>query len=160
MRPLMRPAAACAVLVLAIAACSPAFWRSENGQVVTTVSVSPDTALRVATTQLEHHGFRVYHLGEGELLTEPRAVPDHARLDGQGDQWMVRVRVEPLSFVRGSRLQVTAYTVPVGTMVRPTSDNQVRENAILVTTVNNPQLYREVEAIAGWINDAAGRRGQ
>ena len=158
MRPLMRPAAACAVLVLAIAACSPAFWRSENGQVVTTVAVPADTALRVATTQLEHHGFRVYHLGEGELVTEPRGVPDHARQDGQGSQWMVRVRVEPLSFVRGARLQVAGYMLPTGAMVRPTSDNQVRENAVLVTTVNNPQLYREVEAIAGWINDATGRR--
>ncbi len=160
MRPLMRPAAACALAIMFVAACSPAFWRSENGHVTTTVGLSADTALRLATTQLEHHGFRVYHLGEGELMTDVRAVPEHARQEGEGAQWVIRVSVEPLSFMRGSRMRVTGYTVPEGSPVRQAGNNQVRENAILVTDVRNPRLYREVEAIAGWISDAAGRQGK
>lgn len=157
---LKRSAIALASLLVLAGACSGAFWRSEDGQVTTTVSLPADSALRVAATQLQHHGFRVYQVGDRELITEPRAVPEHARQSGEGEQWIIRVGVEPLSFVRGSRVRVTGFTVPQETTVRPVSDNQVRENAVLVTGDRNPRLYREVEAVAGWINDAAGRRGE
>lgn len=155
----MRPLAAL-VLVLATA-CSHFLSGADDNRVTTTIGLPADSALRVAATQLQHHGFRVYELGNGVIMTAPQPVPAHATGDqpGSGTQqemWIVRVSAERLSFVRGSRLMVSAYTMPPG--ATQVTDTRLEQNAIPVTLVRNPRLFREVEAVAGWINDAASRR--
>ncbi|HUF26364.1 MAG TPA: hypothetical protein VMM18_05210 [Gemmatimonadaceae bacterium] len=149
----MRPIAALTLML--VSACAPMLWGAHDDNVTTTIGLPADSVLRVATTQLEHHGFLVHDLGGGVLITAPQAVPSHLTEDAS-EQWMLRVQVEPLSFVRGSRVTVRGYTLPPG--VTLASTNQVSRNAIPVTTVRTPRLFREVEAAAGWINDAAARR--
>ena len=155
----MRTFAALALVLTA--ACSSAILSADGRRVTSTIALPVDSVLRVATTQLEHHGFEVHNLGSGILITMPRPVPAHAATPGaatsrESENWVVRVSAEPLSFVRGSRLQVSAYTLPPGATLA--TDEQLQQDAIQVTSVLNPQLFREVEAVAGWINDAAQRR--
>lgn len=154
----MRTFAALALVLSA--ACSSALWRADGSRVTSTVALPVDSVLRVAATQLEHHGFEVHHLGGGVLITMPRPIPNPAATSGsssrEGENWIVRVSAEPLSFVQGSRLQVTAYTLPPGAMLA--TDERLQQDAVQVTTIRNARLFRELEAVAGWINDAAQRR--
>ena len=154
----MRTFAALALVLSA--ACSSALWRADGSRVTSTVALPVDSVLRVAATQLEHHGFEVHNLGGGVLITMPRPVPSHAGTGAadarEAENWIVRVSAEPLSFVRGSRMQVSAYTLPPGATLA--TDEQLQQDAVQVTTVRNARLFREVEAVAGWINDAAQRR--
>ena len=154
----MRTFAALALVLSA--ACSSALWRADGTRVTSTVALPVDSVLRVATTQLQHHGFEVHHLGGGVLITMPRPVPNHAVSESagarEGENWIIRVSAEPLSFVQGSRLQVTGYTLPPGAALA--TDERLQQDAVQVTTVRNSRLFREVEAVAGWINDAAQRR--
>ena len=154
----MRTFAALALVLSA--ACSSALWRADGRRVTSTVPLPVDSVLRVATTQLQHHGFEVHHLGGGVLITMPRPVPSHAvsgsASSGEGENWIVRVSAEPLSFVQGSRMQVTAYTLPPGATLA--TDERLQQDAVQVTTIRNARLFRELEAVAGWINDAAQRR--
>jgi hypothetical protein len=147
---------------LLAAGCATFGW-SGRDTLSTTVGVPADTALRIASTQLQHHGYTVSDIGSQEVITSPRRVPQYlvelstnreeqAELAQQ--QLILSVRVQPMPYFAGSRIDVAGYLVP-----RPQkgATNQVMEDAILITEEDHPTLYREVRAAAGWISDAIRR---
>src|SRR5687768_18570405 len=66
---------------LAIAGCATFGGRGSEIQDAAwaTARVNPDTLLRIAVTQLEHHGYSVQKLGERSVMTVPRTVPNYLR---------------------------------------------------------------------------------
>ncbi|HVE79300.1 MAG TPA: hypothetical protein VNA89_10585 [Gemmatimonadaceae bacterium] len=128
--------------------------------VTLSVAAPADSVLRIATTQLELHGYEVSRLDDQVIVTRPRAMPNYlievstARNERAGNEWMVRVSAEPLEFIGGTRVTVRGYVLP---RVRQVSaGNSASERAIPVTD-DNPQLFREIEVIADWIDAAAQR---
>ena len=159
----MRPLTLLSTLL--VAGCATFGW-SGRETLTTMVGVPADSALRVAVTQLQHHGYTVHALGDVEVMTDPRRVPQYLvelstdpaeQQELAGRQLIISVRVQPAPYFNGSRVDVAGYLVPP----RPKgTTNTVMENATLITESNNPTLYREVRAAAGWITDALQRRGQ
>jgi hypothetical protein len=157
----MRPLTPLATIL--VAGCATFGW-SGRDTLSTTVGVPADTALRVASTQLRHHGYTVSDISASEVITVPRRVPQYllplstnseeaAELAER--QLILAVRVQPAPYFAGSRIDVTGYLVPLATKG---ATNMVMEDAILITEENNPTLYREVRAAAGWISDALRRQ--
>lgn len=156
----MRPLIPLATIL--VAGCATFGW-SGRDTLSTTVGVPADTALRVASTQLRHHGYTVSEISASEVITVPRKVPQYllplstnreeaAELADR--QLILAVRVQPAPYFAGSRIDVTGYLVPRATKG---ATNTVMEDAILITEEDNPTLYREVRAAAGWISDALRR---
>ena len=134
---------------------------------------TPDSVLRIAATQLQHHGYTVTQAGDGMLVTLPRAVPNYLietsnPAPGKGraqqqaaqaaqapQQWVLRVQTERIFLASGTRLRVAGFIVPP--TVRLTSGNAVQQTAIPITS-ENARLFREVQVVAQWIADAAARR--
>lgn len=121
------------------------------------VTTGLDSTLRVAATQLQHHGYVVTPAGENRLVTSPRAVPDY--LVGQdaelrNRQWFVQVEVDRSAFIRGTRLSVTGFLIPPAAAAG-TNTAQV-QNAIQVTS--DHRLFQEVRSIARWIQDGTRPR--
>ena len=154
----MRPLVAAFLLVVSASGCSRLFGGRQN-DAVQSVPVSVDSTLRIAATQLQHHGYTVTPVGDNSLVTAPRDVPGwlgDKEGNMKGRQWFVRVDAEPHFLARGTRLEVTGYLVPEGAARTGTNTTPVIQNAITVTSQH--QLYQEVRAIATWIGDAARRR--
>lgn len=147
----MRHAAIVGLLLLG--ACIP--FRHDVQTTTFTVGLSPDTALRVAATQLEHHGFTVHDAGNRTIITVPRELPSDVRLASTAPssrQWLVRVNADRVFFGGGTRITVDAFLLP--STVYPTSGNVAVQSAIKVDEDTNPQAYRELVATAGWLEDA------
>ena len=158
----MRPlTAAC---TLALAGCSTFGFGGGRETVRATVRVHPDTALRIAATQLQHHGYTVTEIGNRTLITQPKVIPEYLRelsnksksQDPQ-QQWILRVQTERAGFISGSHITVAAYLVPRSQTGSRTAPELRR--AIPVTE-DNPRLFGEVQTVAGWITDAANRRSK
>lgn len=126
--------------------------------VVENLNTPPDTILRIAMTQLEHHGFGVAQLSDNQVITTPMPVPDYIRQASDGSapqQYVIRVSTEPARFLAGSRLVVEGFLLPPEAMVAQA--NQVHQNMIPVTGATHPRLFDQVETVAGWIVDASRR---
>ncbi|HEX6060355.1 MAG TPA: hypothetical protein VFZ11_15200 [Gemmatimonadaceae bacterium] len=156
----MRPLIPLATLL--VAGCATFGW-SGRDTLSTTVGVPADTAMRIASTQLRHHGYTVTDVSTSEIITAPRKVPQYllplstnpeeaAELADR--QLILSVRVRPAPYFAGSRIDVTGFLVPRATKG---ATNTVMEDAVLITEEDNPTLYREVRAAAGWISDALKR---
>lgn len=154
----MRPLVVAFLLAVSVGGCSRLFGGAQR-DVAQSVPVNVDSTLRIAATQLRHHGYTVTPVGDNSLVTTPRPVPDWlGDKDGKmkGRQWFVQVNAEPHFLARGTRFEVTGYLVPEGAPRTGPSSTAVVQNAIAVTSQH--QLYQEVRAIATWIGDAARRR--
>lgn len=142
--------------LLLLGACIPF---QHNVQTTTfTVGLSPDTALRVATTQLEHHGFTVHDAGNRTVITMPHELPSNVRLASTNagpQQWLVRVSANRVIFGGGTRITVDGFLLPP--RVYPTSGNVAVQSAIPIDDNANPQAYRELLAASGWLQDAMVR---
>jgi hypothetical protein len=158
----------CAFLLAACAGMGGGGGVSEN--VTLNVPGAPDSVLRLAVTQLQHHGYTVTQAGDGMIITLPKPVPNYlietsnpAPAKGRGQQsaaqasqqWVLRVQTEKIFLASGTRLRVAGFIVPQA--VRLTSGNAVQQTAIPITSENR-RLFREVEVVAQWISDAATRR--
>lgn len=126
-----------------------------------TARINPDTLLRIATTQLEHHGYTVQKLGERSLMTVPRTVPNYLRNAGAAtapaEQWVVRVNVDQVPFMGNARVAVSAFVLPkAGTTTASVGNPAALERATPVTS-ENERMFSEVETVARWISDAAKR---
>ena len=154
----MRPLLVALALTLSVGGCARMLGGG-RGDAVQSVPIAVDSTLRVAATQLQHHGYVVTPVGERSIVTAPRAVPDWlGEQDGQmkGRQWFVQVNVEPHYMQRGTRLEVVAFLLPNDVPRTGTTSTPQVQNAIPVT--DQHRLYQEVRAIAGWIGDAARRK--
>ena len=147
------------VLVTTVSGCARVFGRGDGSDAVQSVPLTVDSTLRVAATQLRHHGYTVQPAGDNGLLTAPRPVPDY--LVGKDTamrarQWFVQINAESHFLARGTRLEVMGYLVPASANRMVTGTTPQVQNAIPVTSKH--ALYQEVRAIAGWIGDAARRK--
>jgi hypothetical protein len=143
----------CAIALLS--GCARLPGGGSDRAVEVTVNTGIDSTLRVAATQLQHHGYIVTPAGENRLVTAPRAVPDYLvgkDAELRNRQWFVQVSADRSAFVRGTRLSVTAFLIPP--TAAGTTAPQV-QNAIPVTS--DHQLWQEVRSIARWIQDGARR---
>jgi hypothetical protein len=154
----MRPLVVALLLSVSLGACSRLFGGSTT-DAVQSVPITADSTLRIAATQLQHHGYSVTPVGARTLMTVPRPVPAWlGEQDGsmKARQWFVQVSVEPHYLARGTRLEVVGYLVPESA-TRPASGTTPNvQNAIPVTSEH--RLYQEVRTIASWIGDAARRK--
>ena len=147
----MRPIAALLLLVTSSCALS----RGITNRSDVSVNANPDVVIAAASTQLQHHGFKVNDLGGGSLVTVPKAIQAFQRDDStmaKGNQWFLRVQVDRASFTAGSRIQVTGFIVPKALSTTP-----VQQRAIPITS-NDKKLFSEVKAASSWIVEAAGRK--
>lgn len=141
---------------LLLGACSR-FMGGGSGSTTYTVAPSVDSTLRVAATQLRHHGYTVTPVGSNSLVTAPRAVPDYlAGKDAslRGRRWFVQVTAERNAFIRGTRLDVVGYLIPQGAPTTGTTPSVQRAERV----DSKQPLHQEVRSIAGWIADAANRK--
>ena len=148
----MRPIAA--LLLLATSSCA-LFHGNISDRSDVSVNANPDAVIAAASTQLQHHGFKVNDLGGGVLVTVPRAIQAHQRGDStmmKGNQWFLRVQVDRASFTAGSRIQVTGFIVPKALSTTP-----VQQRAVTITS-SESKLFSEVRAATKWIVDAAERK--
>ena len=146
---------------LAIAGCATFGGRGSEIQDAAwaTARVNPDTLLRIAVTQLEHHGYTVQKLGERSIMTVPRTVPNYLRdaaaATPPAEQWVVRVNVDQVPFMGNSRVAVSAFVLPkAGSGTATAANAAVLERATPVTS-ENERMFSEVETVARWISDAA-----
>ena len=155
----MRPLVVAVLLTLSASGCATVFGGGGSTDVVQSVSISADSLLRVATTQLQHHGFVVTPVGDRSVFTTPRPVPTwlvEKDATMKDRQWVVEVHAAPHFLARGTRLEVTGYMLPESS-TRPAAGSAPNvQNAIEITSKH--ALYPEVRAVAGWIADAARRK--
>lgn len=121
-----------------------------------TVPVSPDTALRIAATQLELHGYEMALTERGTLVTRPRDVPQEVRAEAvqqRARRWIVRVEASPLAFTGDTRVRVAGYLLP-----QPEPSVSGDTIATIPVTADDRELFQELESIGRWIADAARRR--
>ncbi|HJU88734.1 MAG TPA: hypothetical protein VJ672_05040 [Gemmatimonadaceae bacterium] len=119
-----------------------------------TAPVTLDSALQLAATQLQVHGYTVTRQASNVVVTRPRVIPSELR-NPQRDRpptlWVLRVEIST-SLANEARFRVSGYVVPDS---RP-ADGQVSVHTVPVTAGDGP-LFQEVQAVAGWIRDAAQR---
>ena len=160
----MRISKIAAVALLATTGACARFTGGPNGDSVsTTVGTNRQTTLETARTQLVHHGFTVTQIGDAMLVTSPRPVPEYLRevstaKPAAGQQWFLVVESSDVRFFRGTHLRVSGYLMPpgAGTATAVKNGKRLAQNAIPITQ-QNPRLFREVEAAAGWIESEAQR---
>ena len=155
----MRPLVAALLLSLPLGGCAPMFGGGSNGEAVQNVPVSVDSTLRIASTQLQHHGYTVTPVGQNSVVTAPRPVPEwlvgkDAKM--QGRLWFVQVTAQSHYLARGTQLNVVGFLVPPSAQQPNSGTTPQAQNAIQVT--DQSPLYEEVRTIATWIGDAARRR--
>lgn len=125
--------------------------------------VNPDTLMRLAVTQLEHHGYTVQALGPRSVMTIPRPVPVHmqdaAAPQQAPRQWVVRVNVDQVPFMGNSRVEVAGFLLPQ-TGGTSTQAGGATLNEATVVTSRNRRMFAEVETVSRWIADAAKRHGK
>lgn len=120
-----------------------------------TVDVPVDTAVRIARTQLQLHNYKVGASGGNTLITEPRAVPGEVRDAAnrrEAEYWVVRVDIGRKT-LGGTEIKVRGFRLPEG---RPTTPGS--QPPMVPVTDADQRLFNEIEAIAGWISDAAQRK--
>ncbi|HJR41744.1 MAG TPA: hypothetical protein VJ812_06600 [Gemmatimonadaceae bacterium] len=136
-----------------LAAC--AIYRGpEQDNLAFTAPVTVDSALRLAATQLQLHGYTVTRQAANVVVTRPRIIPSELRnpqRDRAATFWVLRVEITT-SLANEARFRVSGYVVPD---TRP-AEGQVLTRTTPVTAADG-QLFDEVEAVAGWIRDAAQR---
>jgi hypothetical protein len=118
------------------------------------VDVPVDTALRIARTQLQLHGYKVGASVGNSLISEPRAVPGEVRDAAnrqEAEYWVVRVDVGT-RVLGGTQLRVRGFRLPEGRPRTPGS-----QPPMVAVTDADRRLFGELEAIAGWIADASRR---
>lgn len=149
-----------AVLCLALLPACATLRGSHQNDVTVNLGASPDSVLRIASTQLQLHGYQVSRIDEKMLVTMPRAIPNYLREvstrepDLPGNEWILQLTTEPLVMARGTRLRVSGFVVPKRATVSP--GNTVAEQAIPVDA-RNQKLFREISVVADWIEDATIR---
>lgn len=151
----MRPIAVLATLLLT--ACA-AFQYGNEEAVGLNLRVHPDTALRIASTQLIHHGFDVSPVGDDKIVTHPAVLPTHLRDDADRTRprrWVIQVTSNRVLGISGTRVEVRGFLVPVS--AEGTQTTSTAQQLIPISSEND-KLYREVRTIAGWIEDAVKRR--
>ena len=72
----MRPLVVALLLSLPLGGCARAFGGGRSEDAVQNVPTSVDSTLRIAATQLQHHGYTVQPLGERSVVTAPRPIPE------------------------------------------------------------------------------------
>jgi hypothetical protein len=120
-----------------------------------TVDVPVDTVVRIAKTQLQLHNYKVGATSGSTIITEPRAVPGEVRDAAnrrEAEYWVVRVEVGRKT-LGGTEIKVRGFLLPEG---RPTTPGS--QPAMVPVTDADPRLFNEIQAIAGWIGDAARRK--
>ena len=125
------------------------------------VSLRPDSTLRIARTQLEHHNYKVSAAGPNAIVTLPAPIPAYLQDKSgttKGRYWMLRVSTAPQTFGGGTRLTVVGYVLP--TASRPAAAAAAAapapQEATVVTSANRA-LFDEVRAAGRWIEDEAKR---
>src|SRR5688500_5463611 len=122
-----------------------------------TVDVPVDTAVRIARTQLELHNYKVGATGGSTLITEPRAVPGEVRdaaARREAEDCVVRVDVGRKTLC-GTEIKVRGFRLPDG---RPTTPGA--QVTMVPARDDDARLFRQIQAIAGWIGDAARRKAE
>lgn len=151
----MRPIAVLAALLLS--ACA-AFRYGNEEAVGLNLRVHPDTALRIASTQLIHHGFDVSPVGNDKIVTHPAALPAHLRDDADRTRprrWVIQVTSSRVLAISGTYVEVRGFLVPAS--AEGTQGTATAQQLIPIGS-DNEKLFREVRTIAGWIGDAVKRR--
>jgi hypothetical protein len=116
--------------------------------------VSVDSALRIAGTQLQLHGYTITRQSSTTIVTTPRVIPGELRnppRDRPATKWILRVEVTT-TLANEARFRVSGYVVPAA---RPAS-GQVTTSTVPVTAADK-ELFAEVQSVAAWIRDAAQR---
>jgi hypothetical protein len=161
----MRFSKMAAVALLATAAGCARMRGGPSGDSVTmTVGVNRQSAIDVARTQLQHHGFTVTAVGDEMLVTTPKPVPEYLRevstaKPAPTQSWFLVVDASDVRFFRGTHVRVTGYLMPpgAGTVAAVKNGKRLEQNAIPITQ-QNARLFREVEAAANWIQSEATRK--
>jgi hypothetical protein len=123
----------------------------------TIVALRPDSTLRIARTQLEHHNYRIGDAGPNAIVTLPAPIPAYLQDKSgatQGRYWLLRVSAEPQTFGGGTKLTVVGYVLPSAS--RPAGAAPPPREAVVVTSAN-AALFAEVKAAGRWIQDEAWR---
>lgn len=160
----MRMTRIAAIAVLATTAACARFTGGPSGDsVAMTVGTNRQATMEMARTQLIHHGFTVTRVGDEMLVTAPRTVPEYLRevstaKPAPGQSWFLVVESSDVRFFRGTHVRVSGYLMPpgAGTTTAVRNGKRLEQNAIPITQAN-PRLFREVEAVAGWIDSEATR---
>ena len=129
------------------------FRRSGGGPTDMLVSISADSALRLAAQQLTAEGFRVSYASGQMLVTAPRAVPQRDQplstaTPGDSTTWILVVTSEDGRFFRGSRINVNGFVVPKAAATPLASGAPVTQQQTIPITPDNRRLYAEVERVA------------
>jgi hypothetical protein len=141
--------------------------------------LSPDSALRIAETQLQLHRYALAVKAQGVLMTTGRPIPQEvANQPGSHSVrlWVLRVDAihDPLSgltdvtvsgyLAPATLTPETLSTVQPGAKRQPGEQNRQRGQRQAADTIevgqaipitsDNPQLFGEIEAVTTWIRDA------
>ncbi len=141
----------CAMVLVGCASLGGGTGRETVSQ---TVDVPVDTAVRIAKTQLQLHNYKVGATSGSTIITEPRAVPGEVRDAAnrrEAAYWVVRVDIGRKT-LGGTEVRVRGFLLPEG---RPTTPGS--QPPMVPVTDADQRLFNEIEAIAGWIGDAARR---
>ena len=147
-----------AAVTIGASACAHAGATGEGGESAyqANVALRPDSTLRIARTQLEHHNFKVSAAGANAIVTFPAPIPAHLQdASTKGRYWMLRVAADPRAIGGGSRLTVTGYVLPPASSSAGGAAPPPKE-AVVVTSANRA-LFGEVQAAGRWIQDEAFR---
>jgi hypothetical protein len=123
------------------------------------VSLRPDSTLRIARTQLEHHNYKVSDAGANGIVTLPAPIPAHLQDKSgatKGRYWVLRVSADPQSLGSGTKLTVTGYVLPPNAARAAGAAAPPPAEAVVVTSANRA-LFGEVQAVGRWIQDEAWR---
>jgi hypothetical protein len=136
---------------------------SESTDFFTTLS--PDSALRVAATQLEQAGFQIGARADNTIMTRTRALDQEvnvATLKKPARHWMLRVDAMPDTLTRRTRVVVQGYAVPelpagsaAGTTTTIPPDLEVAP-----ITTNNRRLFKEIETVTNSIRNASNQKAK
>ena len=139
---------------LVVAGCASLGGGTGRETVSRDVDVPVDTALRIARTQLQLHGYKVGATGGNAVITQPRAVPGEVRdaaNNREAEYWVVRIDVGT-KVLGGNQVQVRGFRLPEGMPRTPGSQPKM-----VPVSDSDRRLFSELEAIAGWIADASRR---
>lgn len=146
---------ALSVLAIAVFSACATFRGSANEGASFRTKLAADSALRIAATQLQIHGYTIGVRGENMIMTDPRAVPQDlraARAKRPVRRWVLRVDASRV-LLGGTDVRVAGFLVPEGA----TGKGNPPEGAKRVDEEDR-QLFSEVRAVAGWVRDAVQRK--
>lgn len=151
-------------LLATVAGCARMRGGPSGDSVTMTLGVNRQSAMDVARTQLQHHGFTVTGVGDDMLVTAPKPVPEYLRevstaKPAAGQTWFLVVESSDVRFFRGTHVRVSGYLMPpgAGTVAAVKNGKRLEQNAIPITQ-QNARLFREVEAAASWIESETTRK--